>query len=84
MVNAAGYCVLQEYSSHRHKTSFYPKEIFSDIVTMFFSVAGKYTRINLNLPKKILIRSNNLEYIHDPPLTEVGKLQAQLTGKFHR
>ncbi|XP_062590961.1 ecdysteroid-phosphate phosphatase-like [Saccostrea cucullata] len=47
---------------------------------MCFDDDGRYSRINLNLPKKMLTRSNNLEYINDPPLTEVGKLQAQLTA----
>lgn len=30
----------------------------------------------------MLTRVNNLEFINDPPLTEVGKFQARLTGTF--
>lgn len=47
---------------------------------MCFNDDGKYSRVNLNLPKKMLTRVNNLEFINDPPLTEVGKFQARLTA----
>uniref|UniRef100_A0A0L8HLA2 SH3 domain-containing protein n=1 Tax=Octopus bimaculoides TaxID=37653 RepID=A0A0L8HLA2_OCTBM len=41
----------------------------------------RYSRINLNLPKNMLKRKNYLDFIKDCPLTEVGKLQARLTGE---
>ncbi|XP_041379415.1 protein UBASH3A homolog [Gigantopelta aegis] len=44
-----------------------------------FDSSGNYRRINLNLPKTMLPR-NVEEYRHDCPLTEIGKVQAYITG----
>lgn len=52
-----------------------------DWVDSCFNSAGRYNRINLNLPKLMLKRKNYLDFIKDCPLTEVGKLQARLTGE---
>ncbi|XP_036359529.1 protein UBASH3A homolog isoform X2 [Octopus sinensis] len=52
-----------------------------DWVDSCFNSAGRYSRINLNLPKNMLKRKNYLDFIKDCPLTEVGKLQARLTGE---
>ncbi|KAK3084423.1 hypothetical protein FSP39_013314 [Pinctada imbricata] len=48
---------------------------------MCYDDEGKYSQVNLNMPKKMLKRKTHLEFIKDTPLTNVGKLQARLTGE---
>ncbi|XP_071093351.1 ubiquitin-associated and SH3 domain-containing protein B-like isoform X1 [Haliotis cracherodii] len=45
-----------------------------------YDEVGNYKRVNLNLPKTMMTRNTYLEYIKDCPLTEMGKVQAHLTG----
>jgi hypothetical protein len=49
---------------------------------LYFLFLGVYKRININLPEKMYKRKTYMEYNYDPPLTEVGKCQARLTGNF--
>ncbi|KAJ8312905.1 hypothetical protein KUTeg_010278 [Tegillarca granosa] len=45
-----------------------------------FDDSGKYTRTNLNLPKKMLTRKSQFEFIKDPPLSEIGRHQCKITA----
>ncbi|GAU88894.1 hypothetical protein RvY_01512 [Ramazzottius varieornatus] len=52
------------------------------IKTCFDATTGSFTRSDLNMPKSLPKRKDGpLAYASDPPLTSVGVLQAQITGK---
>jgi len=50
-----------------------------------FDAQGKYTRFNINMPKSLPRRKDGIEgFKEDTPLTEMGYLQAKITGRAFR
>jgi hypothetical protein len=48
-----------------------------------FDVNSKYTRFNINMPRSVPQRKDGpAGYLLDTPLTEMGYLQAKITGAF--
>ncbi len=51
-------------------------------VNRAFDAAGKYTRFNINMPKTLPKRKEGFQaFREDTPLTEMGYLQAKITGR---
>jgi broad specificity phosphatase PhoE len=48
---------------------------------VFDKTTGVYHRINLNLPKKMVIRKDFKDFLFDPPLTELGLHQCKIVGE---
>jgi len=48
---------------------------------VFDKTTGVYRRINLNLPKKMVIRKDFKDFLFDPPLTELGLHQCKIVGE---
>lgn len=47
-----------------------------------FDQTGKYQRFHTNLPISLPYRQNFRDYLHDPPLTELGLIRSYRTGLF--
>ncbi|KAH9525496.1 hypothetical protein Btru_001555 [Bulinus truncatus] len=45
-----------------------------------FNESGNYTQKDLNLPKTMIARDSVNDFLKDSPLTEIGMMQARLTG----
>ncbi|XP_055356053.1 ecdysteroid-phosphate phosphatase-like [Paramacrobiotus metropolitanus] len=53
-----------------------------DWIKKCFDTDGNFSRVDLNMPKAVpKRRTGSQAYIRDPPLTAIGLLQAQITGK---
>ena len=48
---------------------------------VFDKTTGAYRRINLNLPKKMVVRNDLKDFFFDPPLTELGLHQCKVVGE---
>lgn len=48
---------------------------------VFDKVTGTYRRINLNLPKQMVIRRDFKDFLFDPPLTELGLHECKMVGE---
>jgi broad specificity phosphatase PhoE len=46
-----------------------------------FDQTGKYHRFHTNLPMTLPYRQNFQDYLHDPPLTELGLIRSYRTGE---
>ena len=46
-----------------------------------FDAAGNYHRFHSNLPITLPYRQNFKDYLHDPPLTELGLIRSYRTGR---
>ncbi|CAF0872694.1 unnamed protein product [Didymodactylos carnosus] len=46
-----------------------------------FDKNGQYKRLNLNLPKKMIQRRDNKDFLFDPPLTELGLVECKMVGE---
>jgi hypothetical protein len=47
-----------------------------------FDQTGNYQRFHTNLPTSLPYRQNFKDYLHDPPLTELGLIRSYRTGLF--
>lgn len=48
---------------------------------VFDKPTGIYRRLNLNLPKKMVIRRDLKDFLFDPPLTELGLHECKMVGE---
>ena len=46
-----------------------------------FDHYGNYRRTNLNMPQQVPPRASKRDFYGDSPITEIGKVQAKLTGE---
>ncbi|CAD5235047.1 unnamed protein product [Bursaphelenchus xylophilus] len=51
-------------------------DVWPEWVDLCFDSQGKYTQVNLNFPRFLIKRPDVHEYIHDPPITQMGWTQA--------
>jgi len=48
---------------------------------VFDKTTGTYRRVNLNLPKKMIVRRDLKDFLFDPPITELGLHQSKMIGE---
>jgi len=71
---------LNVFSTHSKRMS--PQTLTRRWVTKCFNERGHYRRTNINMPRALPLRSDGHQsFALDTPLTEMGYLQAKITGE---